>query len=242
MSRIPLTTSHGGGSPLGSPRTAFLNVHSQGHLSPYRDSAARFSSSQGGNASLAVGSPRASALARDAAASLQYPTSASRPTSPSPDASGTGGTSTMDDNDGIQDNLDNTEDNTDATNGQDNNSNNHTSNIPIIAKREIGEDGKDVSADLIDSPRRGVRDAAQYRASPSAASWKGALGQHHRESSPWYNEATRSSPFASSAAREFPLDTDVSQPDGLAAIMAAAESQERSGGRDSPSRGTQEVH
>lgn len=81
MSRLPpiLPPSQGNSSPLGSPRSSL-----PGHLSPYRDSAARFSSSHG-NANVAVGSPRASALARDAAASLHYPTSASRPTSPSPD-------------------------------------------------------------------------------------------------------------------------------------------------------------
>lgn len=53
-------------------------------MSPYRDSATRFSAAHHGTG-LAVGSPRSSALARDAASSLHYPTSASRPASPSPD-------------------------------------------------------------------------------------------------------------------------------------------------------------
>lgn len=59
--------------------------HLPGHLSPYRDSASRLSNTIGASTNLAVGSPRSSALARDAASSLQYPTSASRPTSPSPE-------------------------------------------------------------------------------------------------------------------------------------------------------------
>lgn len=81
------TTSFGTtSSPLGSPRTSLNPSHLPGHLSPYRDSATRFSSTHT-NTNLAVGSPRSSALARDAASSLQYPTSASRPTSPSPDQS-----------------------------------------------------------------------------------------------------------------------------------------------------------
>jgi uncharacterized C2H2 Zn-finger protein len=81
----------------------------------------------------------------------------------------------------------------------------------------------------------------QFRASPSApSSWKVSLSQGgtgNRESSPWYQEQ-RSSPFASSAARDFPIDQDGTstseQAGGLAAMLAAAE-QERSG-RDSPGR------
>jgi hypothetical protein len=79
-----------GNSPLGSPRAnKGLNAPSlhlpPGHLSPYRDPATRFSNTHGASSNLAVGSSRSSALARDAASSLSYPTSASRPTSPSPE-------------------------------------------------------------------------------------------------------------------------------------------------------------
>lgn len=69
----PLGTS----SPSGSPRP-FLAHHLPGTLSPYRDSSTRFSH---------LGSPRISALSRDATSSLHhnhYPTSSSRPTSPAP--------------------------------------------------------------------------------------------------------------------------------------------------------------
>lgn len=65
---------------------------------------------------------------------------------------------------------------------------------------------------------------------------QGGSGSGHRESSPWYQEQ-RSSPFASSAARDFPIDADGSgangdQAAGIAAMLAAAEER----GRDSPSR------
>lgn len=89
-----------------------------------------------------------------------------------------------------------------------------------------------------ESPRRDAREP-QLRGSPSAANWKAPLGQGHRESSPWFEQGGRSSPFASSSARDFPVDPELtSQGDssGLAGLVVAAESQERSGGRDSPSR------
>ncbi|KAN0065267.1 hypothetical protein ACQY0O_001764 [Thecaphora frezii] len=72
----PLGTS----SPTGSPRP-FLSHHLPGTLSPYRDSAARFAQ---------LGSPRISSLSRDTTSALHnsYPTSASRPTSPSPNSAG----------------------------------------------------------------------------------------------------------------------------------------------------------
>ncbi|EPQ26875.1 uncharacterized protein PFL1_05510 [Pseudozyma flocculosa PF-1] len=77
-----LSSSHplGTSSPTGSPRP-FLTHHLPGALSPYRDSVARFSQ---------LGSPRISSLSRDATSALHnaYPTSASRPTSPSPNSRG----------------------------------------------------------------------------------------------------------------------------------------------------------
>lgn len=64
-------------SPSGSPRPFFAQQLSSGALSPYRDSPSRFAH---------LGSPRISSLSRDATAALKgsYPTSSSRPTSPSP--------------------------------------------------------------------------------------------------------------------------------------------------------------
>lgn len=75
-----LSSSANGGpfstaSPGGSPRHSLALP---GHMSPYRDSSARFSLS--GLTSL--NSPRSSVLARDATSSTHYPTSASRPSSP----------------------------------------------------------------------------------------------------------------------------------------------------------------
>lgn len=71
-------------SPTASPRHSLALP---GHMSPYRDSAARFSINS-------LGSPRSSGLARDAA--IHYPTSASRPSSPT----GNRGRSTGDDEEG----------------------------------------------------------------------------------------------------------------------------------------------
>ncbi|SPO26329.1 uncharacterized protein UTRI_03918 [Ustilago trichophora] len=64
-------------SPTGSPRPYFAQ-HLPGTLSPYRDASARYAH---------LGSPRISSLSRDATAALKgsnYPTSSSRPTSPTP--------------------------------------------------------------------------------------------------------------------------------------------------------------
>lgn len=91
MSRPPpLTSSHSYSSPkLGaaaiysisspssSPRPHFAQ-HLPGAMSPYRDASARYAH---------LGSPRISSLSRDATAALKgsnYPTSSSRPTSPTP--------------------------------------------------------------------------------------------------------------------------------------------------------------
>lgn len=63
-------------SSSGSPRPYFAHV--PGTMSPYRDASARYSY---------VGSPRISSLSRDATAALKgsnYPTSSSRPNSPTP--------------------------------------------------------------------------------------------------------------------------------------------------------------
>ncbi|TKY84737.1 hypothetical protein EX895_005817 [Sporisorium graminicola] len=64
-------------SPSGSPRPYFAQ-HLPGAMSPYRDASARYAH---------LGSPRISSLSRDATAALKgsnYPTSSSRPTSPTP--------------------------------------------------------------------------------------------------------------------------------------------------------------
>ncbi|SJX63388.1 uncharacterized protein SRS1_14209 [Sporisorium reilianum f. sp. reilianum] len=64
-------------SPSGSPRPYFAQ-HLPGTMSPYRDASARYAH---------LGSPRISSLSRDATAALKgsnYPTSSSRPTSPTP--------------------------------------------------------------------------------------------------------------------------------------------------------------
>ncbi|SPO45824.1 uncharacterized protein PSANT_03510 [Moesziomyces antarcticus] len=64
-------------SPTGSPRPYFAQ-HLPGTLSPYRDASSRYAH---------LGSPRISSLSRDATAALKassYPTSSSRPTSPTP--------------------------------------------------------------------------------------------------------------------------------------------------------------
>lgn len=64
-------------SPTGSPRPIFAQ-QLPGTLSPYRDASARYAH---------LGSPRISSLSRDATAALKasnYPTSSSRPTSPTP--------------------------------------------------------------------------------------------------------------------------------------------------------------
>ncbi|SNX85081.1 uncharacterized protein MEPE_03790 [Melanopsichium pennsylvanicum] len=64
-------------SPGGSPRPYFAQ-HLPGTLSPYRDASARYAH---------LGSPRISSLSRDTTAALKgsnYPTSSSRPNSPSP--------------------------------------------------------------------------------------------------------------------------------------------------------------
>lgn len=77
-SKVAGESSYVSGSPLGSPRP-LMSYHLSGTFSPYRDSSARFHSHVG---SPRTGSPRISALARDAALSSHYPTSASRPESP----------------------------------------------------------------------------------------------------------------------------------------------------------------
>ncbi|CCF51872.1 hypothetical protein NDA14_007572 [Ustilago hordei] len=64
-------------SPTGSPRPLFAQ-QLPGTLSPYRDASARYAH---------IGSPRISSLSREATAALtgsNYPTSLSRPTSPTP--------------------------------------------------------------------------------------------------------------------------------------------------------------
>lgn len=64
-------------SPTGSPRPLFAQ-QLPGTLSPYRDASARYAH---------IGSPRISSLSREATAALtgsNYPTSSSRPTSPTP--------------------------------------------------------------------------------------------------------------------------------------------------------------
>lgn len=71
--------NYGTNSPVGSPRLS-MSHHLPGMLSPYRDSSTRFQSL----GSPRTSSPRISALTREASfGSSYYPTSASRPASPS---------------------------------------------------------------------------------------------------------------------------------------------------------------
>ncbi|WFD30482.1 hypothetical protein MSPP1_001503 [Malassezia sp. CBS 17886] len=73
---------HGTASPIGSPRL-LVSHHLPGVASPYRDSSTRFQSHLG---SPRTSSPRISALTREVSlgGGSHYPTSASRPSSPSP--------------------------------------------------------------------------------------------------------------------------------------------------------------
>ncbi|PKI84800.1 hypothetical protein MVES_000864 [Malassezia vespertilionis] len=72
--------SYGMASPVGSPRLKLAH-HLPGKISPYRDSSTRFQSHIG---SPRTSSPRISALTREASmGTSQYPTSSSRPASPS---------------------------------------------------------------------------------------------------------------------------------------------------------------
>ncbi|UZJ52235.1 hypothetical protein CBS101457_001555 [Exobasidium rhododendri] len=262
--------SLGPNSPLGSPRTSLSTSHLPGHLSPYRDSATRFSSTHGGT-NLAVGSPRSSALARDAASSLHYPTSASRPTSPSPDQEqeqeqerGQERATTNLDHGDVKKAVGTStrprrktkqEIKSDQLKAEEENEAQEDfkgARGAVSSNRPIGDELRPASPSRMGEmyaplPRRGeVRDQ-QFRASPSASNnWKMSLNQNgtsaNRESSPWYQEQ-RSSPFASSAARDFPMDQDGphsagDQASGLAAMLAATE-QER--GRESPNRSGRDI-
>ncbi|CAO1620186.1 unnamed protein product [Sympodiomycopsis kandeliae] len=212
-------TSTGGtfatASPGGSPRHSLAIP---GHMSPYRDSNTRFSI--GGIPGL--GSPRSSALARDAASSTHYPTSASRPSSPGADdkekdqqgtsAEGTTGNSSEPRSsytrytrsvrgkvkaeaapagESSRPSSPNSEQELDAARAF----------MPGLARISSDDAQRGASPARLASPRRDVL----HRGSPSLRT--NLFTSNGRDSSPWYNEA-RSSPFASSAARDTRDDDD----------------------------------
>ncbi|CAO1629770.1 unnamed protein product [Parajaminaea phylloscopi] len=189
-------------SPSGSPRHSFALP---GHMSPYRDSSARYSLS----GLSTIGSPRPSALAREAASNhtgnSAYPTSASRPTSPS--------LSHDRDADDAQDGDDDDRHRQQPSwarrfKGDEERASRPTSPLveqeidaakaffPGLHRVASSDDQRSHSPSRLASPRRDLL----TRGSPAAALRTGLFT--NRDSSPWYHDGGRSSPFASSAARD----------------------------------------